>query len=780
MEKGKEKVEKGKEKVGPKKVILCSAEKKAGNQTGDRSPGARPPEFLSKKAAPLRGIFAASTSTCPRPSSLSLRKPPIPDTSKHSDKRRLPRSPSLSPPKTYKEALLTLSSLPRHPCPPLIYTPFPLSPGSPSFKGRCFRCLGRSHRAAHCRGPIRCSRCFRTGHKARSCMHRLPMSVYRAMRARPSYLSAFVPLTDDFLTRQNRCRNAILADVLPAKRLGHFPQDTIANGLAGRFGGFPADFHVARHSERDFVIFLPDWVPSDELLRKEVVSLDDLRLCCFRWDRHFGARRPLLTYHAWIRLVSLPYECWSSRTVAALVGGFGRFIRPDDFSVRMVDLTGYRCLISVNHLHDIPENLEVTFGDLSLSVLIQLERWARRDDEGHGAPPMRGLASTTHCRAPRSPIATQLALSVGDARRREAPRTRMRLGTPPKSGTGDARQRRRFPGYRRWCPTHAICGPQPSCLLSQPHLISGPLCLPKSFAADWPISDGLEGLDLVGLDGLDLGSLLAPPFPHSGPPLAVPLWSGGLLGLTLAQIYLFLGPPLGPTSIRSPSCQVDYLGFLLLEGPSLGPIPFAILVLSAPGQVDREAPHSASKLSSPTALPSLGTTAASEISTLHPPGPSANLGLASLGQAACVASLGQAACVASLSAPKISSSISLPSLGPSGNLAPAAPGPAVCEALLCASEAPTPTNLPSLVVDPAPFPPSEPRGPPRSSARLLHFSKGSALERAKRRKALLLEGGTRALPRNWNTKTLLSKSSLCGVTLSNAEADDLQSFLLRG
>lgn len=67
--------------------------------------------------------------------------------------------------------------------------------------------------------------------------------------------------------------------------------------------------------------------------------------------------------------------------MAGLVGGFGRFIRADDFTSRMVDLSGYRCLVAVNHLSDIPENLELVFGDLGISVLIQLERWARSDDD---------------------------------------------------------------------------------------------------------------------------------------------------------------------------------------------------------------------------------------------------------------------------------------------------------------------------------------------------------------------------------------------------------------
>nr|CAD1820651.1 unnamed protein product [Ananas comosus var. bracteatus] len=152
------------------------------------------------------------------------------------------------------------------------------------------------------------------------------MAVYRAMRARPSYLNASVPLSDDFRARQISRRNAIL------------------------------------------------------LLRRETLSLGDIRLSCYAWDPYTGAPRPPLSYRIWIRLVSLPYECWSSRTVAALVGGFGRFISADDFTTRMADLSGYRCLIAVNHLYYISKNLEISFGDTSLSILIQLERWFRVTD----------------------------------------------------------------------------------------------------------------------------------------------------------------------------------------------------------------------------------------------------------------------------------------------------------------------------------------------------------------------------------------------------------------
>nr|CAD1825912.1 unnamed protein product [Ananas comosus var. bracteatus] len=158
----------------------------------------------------------------------------------------------------------------------------------------------------------RCATCFIAGHKARACIDHPSMNVYRAIRARPAYLNAFIPFSEEFFAKQKRRCNAILVDVVPSANLGHFLQEIIANRLANRFGGYPTDFLVA--------------------------------------------------------------------------SGFGKFLRADDFTTRMADLTGYRCLIAVNHLLDIPENLEITFGDISISVLIQLKRWIRDRDVGRENP----------------------------------------------------------------------------------------------------------------------------------------------------------------------------------------------------------------------------------------------------------------------------------------------------------------------------------------------------------------------------------------------------------
>lgn len=75
----------------------------------------------------------------------------------------LPPPATLPPPhltKTYREALLT-------PVPPRLTRPRTTQGHSPnphptsgrfSFKGRCFRCLGRDHRAYTCRDLLRCTR----------------------------------------------------------------------------------------------------------------------------------------------------------------------------------------------------------------------------------------------------------------------------------------------------------------------------------------------------------------------------------------------------------------------------------------------------------------------------------------------------------------------------------------------------------------------------------------------------------------------------------------------
>lgn len=93
----------------------------------------------------------------------------------------------------------------------------------------------------------------------------------------------FVPYTEEYLRRQELRRNVILADVLRPANLGLDPVSTIKNAMARRFGGYTDDFAVARYRERDFAIFLPEWVSAADLLKREVLSLGDFWLRCYPW-----------------------------------------------------------------------------------------------------------------------------------------------------------------------------------------------------------------------------------------------------------------------------------------------------------------------------------------------------------------------------------------------------------------------------------------------------------------------------------------------------------------
>ncbi len=126
----------------------------------------------------------------------------------------------------------------------------------------------------------------------------------------PHTMKAFVPLTEGFNIRQQQSRRVVLATPMGQANLGHYPQGLIANNLAGRFGGFSNDFLVTKFCERDFVIFLPQWVPPEVLIRRKGIRLGHCWLRCFAWDPLRDAVRARLTYKIWIKLVNLPYECW--------------------------------------------------------------------------------------------------------------------------------------------------------------------------------------------------------------------------------------------------------------------------------------------------------------------------------------------------------------------------------------------------------------------------------------------------------------------------------------
>ncbi|XP_020112299.1 uncharacterized protein LOC109726877 [Ananas comosus] len=296
--------------------------------------------------------------------------------------------------RSYKEALLRdISTLP------------PKTPPTPWLSGdrrskqrferssnsrRCFRCLASDHLIGECRDPVKCLRCRKTGHRAFDCREpdsRSKVSMNRAFRQRERVPKVYVPYTEEYLRRREYRRNAVLADVIPPANLGSDPLQTIASALARRFGGYTQDFAVARYRDRDYAIFLPEWVSAEVLARREVLTLDGFWIRCYEWGQYRTARPHRVCFKAWIRLINLPFECWTVARVAALVGGFGRFIKADDTTKAMTDLRAFRCQINLDSLREIPQNLSIVLGEEIFSVMVHLESWERVAAGNGGEPP---------------------------------------------------------------------------------------------------------------------------------------------------------------------------------------------------------------------------------------------------------------------------------------------------------------------------------------------------------------------------------------------------------
>ncbi len=143
---------------------------------------------------------------------------------------------------------------------------------------------------------------------------------------------------------------------------------------------------MARHQDRDFAILLPQWVRLEDLIINALILLPHCRLRCLPWEPYRNARLSELTYKAGIKLNNLLFECWSTSKVSAIVSGFGRFLRADPNSINMVDLIGFCCLIAVDDLADIPDNLALTMGDIIVSVSVRIERTAPFGGDDRGTP----------------------------------------------------------------------------------------------------------------------------------------------------------------------------------------------------------------------------------------------------------------------------------------------------------------------------------------------------------------------------------------------------------
>nr|CAD1840647.1 unnamed protein product [Ananas comosus var. bracteatus] len=193
------------------------------------------------------------------------------------------------------------------------------------------------------------------------------------LRGRAPLAKVFVPYTEEYLRRVELCCNAILADVIQPANLGPDPISAIKSALASLFGGYIEDFAVARYRERDYAIFRPEWVPTEVLVKREVLTLNGFWNRCWLWGRYRNAWPHHIQYKAWIRLINLPFEIWSVARVATLINSFGRFIKVDDVTKAITDLRAFRCQIVLDSISN-PQNPSVIVDKELFSIMVDLER----------------------------------------------------------------------------------------------------------------------------------------------------------------------------------------------------------------------------------------------------------------------------------------------------------------------------------------------------------------------------------------------------------------------
>ncbi len=196
----------------------------------------------------------------------------------------------------------------------------------------------------------------------------------------------FVPLSEEYRSRHEQGSRAIMVEVLGRANLGHRPHDTIADDMATRFGGYTSDFLVAGYRDRNYVIFLPVWVRPETLLNIDLLRLQHCRLKCYSWEPLRDAGRSRLSLKVGIRLLKLPFECWTEQSVSAMVCGFARFLQADEQSLAFENLSGFKCIVAVDAVVDIPEFLSVSMGDFTVTVPIRIEGTAPFGGEDHGIP----------------------------------------------------------------------------------------------------------------------------------------------------------------------------------------------------------------------------------------------------------------------------------------------------------------------------------------------------------------------------------------------------------
>lgn len=141
-------------------------------------------------------------------------------------------------------------------------------------RGRCYNCLGRDHKIAHCRDPTKCWVCLHSGHTSSSCPQRRQRSkrgttdsprfqtlMEKAkntmdelnLRDRPEVAYCYMPLSDELQQRIDFFESRTMLVWIRQNR-PHTEPHHVVQAFQRRFGMDPQNLQVSRHQPEDFLV----------------------------------------------------------------------------------------------------------------------------------------------------------------------------------------------------------------------------------------------------------------------------------------------------------------------------------------------------------------------------------------------------------------------------------------------------------------------------------------------------------------------------------------------
>jgi hypothetical protein len=204
-----------------------------------------------------------------------------------------------------------------------------------SLSGKCFRCLGRGHRASSCRDPLRCFGCGGPGHKARLCpkaktsqnatapqppprLHSddFPPLVQATMPrpgepgTRPSETFAVAASTGDMEAELERLSTHAVVAWLGRDR-PEVSADRMKRAFCHQFCVRPDDISVARHHPADFVVTFSHQHHRETALERREFLSGNLDIRVRRWLPMTQADPVDLRYHVRLCLEGIPLHAWN-------------------------------------------------------------------------------------------------------------------------------------------------------------------------------------------------------------------------------------------------------------------------------------------------------------------------------------------------------------------------------------------------------------------------------------------------------------------------------------